>query len=63
MKRSQDDSFTQLWCYLWAALEIDDNAAQQLARAMFDDGRIKLDSALPVWEQWANLPAEDRSKP
>lgn len=54
------DPFSQLWCYLWAALELDDDAAQLLARELCESGRIDLYGALPVWDQWENLPPELR---
>ena len=49
-----DEQFAQLWCFLWAALEISDKPAQSMAVALFNDGTINTASPVEVWDQWEN---------
>ena len=43
-----NDSFDDLWCYIWSRLELCDCDSQAMARRLNDQGIF-------TWEQWADL--------
>ena len=43
-----NDSFNDLWCYIWSKLELCDCDSQAMARRLNDQGIF-------TWEQWADL--------